>query len=215
MKLAFIPPSDPILTKIAEPVTEEDLSCGRLTELIESMIMFAKGEQDEQNRMILVGLAAPQIGISKRIILVDLAPTETEFKVGDLRVFVNPQITWSSEETSEWYEGCFSTDRVRGIVDRATRLRVRYLDTDAQVQEHEFHGYTARICQHEIDHLDGRDFVSRIADDDKLHWVEYDRRVQYWENWRNWPVKCPREKYYQIKRAKPPAVNAINISSAE
>src|SRR3989442_2285419 len=110
MRLAFVPPNDQILTSMAEPVDEEELKSGRFAELIESMINLARGEQDEQNRMILVGLAAPQVGIAKRVILVDFAPTANEFRVGDLRVLVNPEITWRSNETNEWFEGVFSPD---------------------------------------------------------------------------------------------------------
>lgn len=168
------------------------------------MLSVAFGEQKNANVPLLVGLAAPQIGISKRIILVDLS-ADGKGKLGDLHVFINPEIIWKSAEEAEWYEGCFSTDCVCGVVARSTHIKVRAYTREGELSEDEYHDFVARIFQHEIDHLDGIEFVRHIQDDNKLHWVEGDEFPAYRNNqaWRNWPHKCPRERWEKIKGIQP------------
>jgi peptide deformylase len=124
--------------------------------------------------------------------------------VGDLRIYINPKITWSSQEENEWYEGCFSTDRVCGIVSRPTKIKIKALTQKGKKVEEQHEGYIARIFQHEIDHLNGKEFVTHITDDNKLHWVEDYEFLEYRNNegWRNWTKKCPREKWEKIKGIK-------------
>lgn len=196
----FIEPSNSILTKVAEAIETDKIGLPETEQAIERMLTVAYGEQQDRARPLLVGLAAPQIGISKRVILVDVL-ADGKGNLGDLRVYINPKIIWASEETNEWYEGCFSTSRVCGIVERPTRLKIKAYSRDGKQIEEEHSGYTARIFQHEIDHLNGLEFVSYITDDDKLHWVEEEEFSQYRNNegWRNWPKKCPRKKWEEIK----------------
>lgn len=196
----FVAPDDPVLMKIAEAVDPTKITASQTQELIERMLNVAYGEQTDRDKPLLVGLAAPQIGISKRIILVDVA-ARGRGEVGDLSVYINPEIIWKSEGESEWYEGCYSTDRVCGIVSRPVRIKVRGFTREGEPVEEGHDGYTARIFQHEIDHLNGIEFVSHIADDEQLHWVEKEEFPEYRNNegWRNWPKKCPRVKWEKIK----------------
>lgn len=196
----FVKPNDPILLKIAEEIPVKDISTRETTELIEKMLKVAYGEQTDRKKPVLVGLAAPQVGISRRIILVDVA-ADGHGGVGDLRVFINPVITWMSEDKAEWYEGCFSTDCVTGIVTRPVSIKVSAYTTDGKKTDGEYHGYCARIFQHEIDHLNGKEFVTHITDDSKLHWVEENEFPQYRdkEAWRTWQRKCLRETWKKIK----------------
>ncbi len=196
----FLVPNDPLLNKVSEAIDVKDIQSLDIKKYIEEMLAVAYGEQKEKDKPLLVGLAAPQIGISRRIILVDII-ADGKGKVGDLRLFINPEIIWKSDEQEEWYEGCFSTSRVCGIVERSIIIKVRYQDKNGDIFEEEYSGYTARIVQHEIDHLDGREFVSRITDDEKLHWVEKKEFPKYRNEgaWRNWPHKCAREKWNKIK----------------
>ncbi|MGH9856743.1 MAG: peptide deformylase, partial [Acidobacteriota bacterium] len=113
----------------------------------------------------------------------------------DLKEFINPEIIESSDELEEGREGCFSTSRVCGIVERAKKVRVRAYNRQGELFEHEFEGFPARVAQHEIDHLDGIRFPDRITDDRNLHWVEENEFGDYRENWRNWAVNCSREKW--------------------
>lgn len=200
MKRTFVMPSDPILLKHAEAVSVSAITSEETNHIIEEMLGVAYGEQTERTKPLLVGLAAPQIGISKRIILVDVK-ANGKGEVGDLRVYINPEIVDSSHEEVEWYEGCFSTDRVCGIVSRPKRIKIRACDQTGKKVEETYEGYTARIFQHEIDHLNGQEFTTHITDDNNLHWVEEDEFVEYRNNeaWRNWPKKCSREKWEKIK----------------
>ncbi len=199
----FVPPSDPVLIHVADAVPVEDMSSPETQDSIRKMFDVALGEQQDAGKPLLVGLAAPQIGISKRIILVDVI-ADGKGTVGDLRLYINPEIIWSSDEEGEWYEGCFSTSRVCGIVSRPDKIKMRAHAEDGAVVEEEYSGYTARIFQHEIDHLNGKEFTMHIKDDDKLHWVEKEEFPKYRNagEWRNWPNKCPREKWNGIKHGK-------------
>ncbi len=196
----FVKPDDPVLSKSAAAVDLGQITSHEINTDIEKMLHTAYGEQTDRTKPLLVGLAAPQIGISKQIILVDVA-ARGKGEVGNLRVYVNPEIIWKSKEKSEWYEGCYSTDRVCGIVSRPNKIKIKaYTRTGNQIEE-EHEGYAARIFQHEIDHLHGIEFISHITDDDKLHWVKDDEFAYYRDKevWRNWPKKCPRKKWEAIK----------------
>lgn len=196
----FVKPNDLILIKVAEAISEDKITSAETKQIIEKLLDVAYGEQGDRKRPVLVGLAAPQVGISKRIILVDVK-ADGHGNVGDLRMYINPEIVWNSEEESEWYEGCFSTDRVCGIVSRPTKVRIKAFTTDGKQVQEEHEGYIARIFQHEIDHLNGKEFVTHITDDNKLHWVEDYEFPQYRNNegWRTWSKKCPRRKWEKIK----------------
>lgn len=196
----MVAPNDPVLNKIADEIKPEEIVSAEIKETIEKLLNIAYGEQKDRSKPVLVGLAAPQAGISIRIILVDVG-ADGHGGVSNLQVFINPIITWRSEEQEEWYEGCFSTDRVCGIVKRPVSVKVRAYDQKGRSSEKQYEGYVARIFQHEIDHLNGREFVTRITDDSKLHWVEDGEFPQYRdrEAWRTWPNKCTRERWERIK----------------
>jgi len=199
----FVAPNDPVLMRIAKPVDIKDIQSPETQNSIKEMFTVAYGEQKDGSKPLLVGLAAPQIGISKRIILVDVI-ADGKGKVGDLRLYINPEIIWTSDEQDEWYEGCFSTDRVCGIVSRPTKIKVQAYTKEGNKVEEEYLGYTARIFQHEIDHLNGQEFTTHITDDQKLHWVEKTEFPKYrdQQGWRNWPNKCTRKKWNKIKDVK-------------
>ncbi len=196
----FAAPNDPVLLLVAKKVSAGELQSAETIKSIEDMFEAAFGERKDSGKPLLVGLAAPQIGISKRIILVDVV-ADGKGKVGDLRLYINPEIVSSSAEEAEWYEGCFSTSRVCGLVTRPVKIKIRALTKEGKEIEEEHSGYTARIFQHEIDHLNGKEFTTHITDDSKLHWVEKDEFPKYRDEqgWRNWPNKCPRAKWNEIK----------------
>lgn len=200
---SFVEPNDPVLLKIAEEIPEQAIVSPETKSMIDTLLHVALGEQMDQTKPILVGLAAPQVGISKRIILVDVKANGKGVK-GDLRVFINPVILTSSDKQEEWYEGCFSTDRVCGIVARPDSVTVKAFTPQGESVTETYTGYTARIFQHEVDHLNGKEFVSHITDPAKLHWVEDGDFVEYRNNekWRTWKKLCPRERWLQIKNIK-------------
>ena len=112
-----------------------------------------------------IGLAAPQVGVSLRVIVMDLAQKEGEgaAKKGVPRFFVNPEIVWSSEEMRSYNEGCLSIPGQYADVERPDRVRVKYLDYEGKVQEEEAAGLFSTCIQHEIDHIDGILFIDHLT----------------------------------------------------
>lgn len=163
MILPIVAYGDPILKMVAEEIPENSLE---LTQLIADMfetMYLAKG----------VGLAAPQIGQSIRLFIVDGAPFADEegeepdpkavgidsFK----KVFVNPIIEEQSGEVWAFQEGCLSIPKIRENVHRKETILVSYFDENWLFHEERFDGYAARIIQHEYDHLEGILFIDKLA----------------------------------------------------
>ena len=200
----FLSPTDPILNEESYPVCPCDIACEEIQEIIDTMYEIAYGETKDRSKAVMVGLAAPQIGIQKRIILVDLAATgifteETQPPPPKIKEFINPEILWQSDEKEIWREGCYSTGRVCGLVPRSKNVLIRSYDRDGNISTQEFTGYTARIFQHEIDHLDGIRFPDRIDNDDDLHWVDPHAISQYRISWATWETKYPRKTWDGMK----------------
>jgi peptide deformylase len=125
-----------------------------------------------------IGLAAVQIGDTRRVIVMDLGDGEVEGDVqavGDAgeaadeqarrnpRYFVNPEIVWASDELFAYEEGCLSVPEVFDAVERPARIRLRYLDYDGQAVEEEVDGLYAVCIQHEMDHLEGVLFIDHLS----------------------------------------------------
>ena len=107
-----------------------------------------------------IGLAAIQIGVPQRLITMDLAKKDA---TAEPRVFINPEILWSSEEKSSYEEGCLSIPDYYEEVERPAKVRVRFSDLDGKVHEEEAEGLFATCIQHEIDHLNGVLFVDYLS----------------------------------------------------
>jgi len=107
-----------------------------------------------------IGLAAIQIGVPKRVVTMDLARKD-EPKAP--QVFINPEVTWASDETSTYEEGCLSIPEYYEEVTRPKAVRVRYLDLDGKEQEIAAEGLLATCLQHEIDHTNGILFIDHIS----------------------------------------------------
>ncbi|MCJ2123954.1 peptide deformylase [Methylobacterium sp. J-077] len=107
-----------------------------------------------------VGLAAIQVGVAKRVVTID---TSKEEGVRDARVFIDPEITWASEEKRVYDEGCLSIPEYYAEVERPDRVRVKFRDIEGREQEIEADGLLATCIQHEIDHLNGVLFIDHIS----------------------------------------------------
>ena len=112
-----------------------------------------------------VGLAAPQIGLSIRLFVVDADVMGDEYEEckGFKRAFINPEITNKSQETVSMEEGCLSLPGINESVSRAKWVEVHYQDENMQEHEEKIEGYAARVFQHEYDHLEGHVFTDRIS----------------------------------------------------
>ncbi|NCU30793.1 peptide deformylase [Candidatus Saccharibacteria bacterium] len=196
-----VPPESEVLSLVAEEIPVEDILGKEIQDLIDKLFRVAHGRQGDSKYPTLVGLASPQIGVSKRVVIIGMNAVGGG-EQPELKEFINPEIVELSDELEEGREGCFSTGRVCGIVMRANKVKVRAYNRQGVLFEHEFEGFPARVAQHEIDHLNGIRFPDRITDDKYLHWVEESEFGDYRINWRNWPVNCPRAKWESIKLGK-------------
>ena len=145
----------PVLKKKATPVAKVDESIRTLVKDMFETMYDAPG----------IGLAAVQVGVPKRLLVIDLQEEEDEEgkPVKDPRVFINPEILEESDSFVPYKEGCLSIPEVYGEVERASRVVVRALNERGEPVEIEADELLARCLQHEIDHLDGVLFVDRLS----------------------------------------------------
>lgn len=108
-----------------------------------------------------IGLAAPQVGVTKRLIVMDCEKGDATLP-RPIALF-NPVVIWAAEETAVYEEGCLSIPNQFGDVERPVAVRVRWMGLDGQVAEEDFSGLWATCVQHEIDHLDGRLFIDYLG----------------------------------------------------
>lgn len=138
----------PILKKKALPVAAIDSRVGALLDDMLETMYQAPG----------IGLAAPQVGLSERIVVIDIS----EEKNRPLKL-INPEITWFSEEAETAEEGCLSLPKQFAEVTRPRGVRIRFLDEHGATQETEADGLLGRCIQHELDHLDGILFTDHLS----------------------------------------------------
>jgi peptide deformylase len=127
-----------------------------------------------------VGLAAPQIGVSRRVIIVASRPTTRYPHAPDMEpvVMINPGYRPLSETKEKDWEGCLSIPGIRALVPRYVDIGIHYTDEQGNWVETELHGFVARIFQHELDHLDGMVYLDRVEDNrDIFSESEYLKRV--------------------------------------
>ena len=155
--LAVAQRGEAILTLKAVTVAASEFNSRWLNELTAAMQATMLERQG-------VGIAAPQVYVSKRVIIVASRPNLRYPDAPDMDavVMVNPKILSFSDETVLGEEGCLSVPNERGLVARAEMIQVRYFTLQGELVETVFHGFPARIVQHEVDHLDGILFVERL-----------------------------------------------------
>lgn len=139
---------DPRLHKVAVPVTEFGERLAKLVADMADTMYDAPG----------VGLAATQVDVHERVVVIDTSETHDE-----LIVLVNPEITWASEERQVYDEGCLSVPNVYDGVERPSRVKVRAQDAKGEFFERECDGLLAVCVQHEMDHLMGKVFVEYLS----------------------------------------------------
>jgi len=159
MILPIIAFGDPVLKKKAMDIKKDHPGLSQLIANMFDTMKNAKG----------VGLAAPQVGVSIRLFIIDAAPYIDEDDEIDeeglksfKRVFINAQIFDEEGELWKFNEGCLSIPSIREDVERKPELRIRYVDENFLPKEETFNGVRARIIQHEYDHIEGILFTDRI-----------------------------------------------------
>ncbi len=148
---------DPLLFKVAEPV--QDFDSPELHALIGDMF-------DTMAALNGAGLAAPQIGISRRVVIFGIEdnPRYPNVEPVPTTVLINPVIEFMTKETDEGWEGCLSVPGMRGLVSRCTHLRYSGFDQHGTPISRDARGFHARVVQHECDHLDGVLYPMRLKD---------------------------------------------------
>ncbi|MCP1337758.1 peptide deformylase [Futiania mangrovi] len=141
---------DPRLKTVSEPV---EAVTDEIRALMDDML-------DTMYDAPGIGLAAIQIGVAKRVIVMDIS---RDGEPRQPRYFVNPEIVWASEETSVYNEGCLSVPELFDDVERPARCAVRFLDYDGKEQTLDCDGLLATCIQHEMDHLEGVLFIDHLS----------------------------------------------------
>jgi peptide deformylase len=139
---------DKRLHKVAKPVAVVDDRIRKLVGDMAETMYAAPG----------VGLAATQVDVHERVIVIDVSDSHNE-----LLVFINPEIVWSSDDNKEWEEGCLSVPGIYDVVERPDRVRVRALNEKGETFELDCDDLLAVCIQHEMDHLMGKVFVEYLS----------------------------------------------------
>ena len=147
--LSIIEAPDPRLKVKSTPVEAVDDDMRQLMDDMLETMYDAPG----------IGLAAIQVGVAKRILVIDLQEDEQR----QPRYFVNPVIEWASEDKRVYNEGCLSVPEYYAEVERPARCRVRYLDYQGEIRVEDMDGLLATCIQHEMDHLDGILFIDHLS----------------------------------------------------
>jgi peptide deformylase len=155
--LPILETPDPILRTISTPVEAIDADLQTLIDDMFETMYAAPG----------IGLAAVQVGVPKRLLVMDLQEPESDAEdappVRNPRVFINPQILEGSEEQSVYSEGCLSVPEQYAEVERPAVVRVSWMDRDGRIHEEQLDGLLATCIQHEMDHLDGILFIDHLS----------------------------------------------------
>jgi peptide deformylase len=178
----------PVLRARAKPIEPADIKTPRIQELIDDMFETMQEYQG-------VGLAAPQVHESLRLFVAGFAPgvddddeeqEEEEEERMPLMALINPEISIVGDDTADDWEGCLSIPDIRGRVVRAREIKVKAYDRRGRRIEINARGFTARVIQHETDHLDGVLFFDRMESLETLTFL--DEFSKYWSR-RNVPAE--------------------------
>ena len=158
---------DARLLQPSQPVAIEQLGSPAMQALLEDML-------DTMRERRGVGLAAPQIGVPLRVVILgcEQNPRYPHAQPIPLTTLINPELTVLSDEEEEAWEGCLSVPGMRGWVPRARHLRYRAIDPQGQIIDRTVEGFHARVVQHECDHLDGILYPMRVRDMRRFGFVE-------------------------------------------
>jgi peptide deformylase len=163
---------EPVLRLVADPVGADELATPGFQRFLDDLVETMRAANG-------AGLAAPQVGVARRVFCVEVRdnpryPYKPDL---DLRVLVNPELRVLSDETFMSYEGCLSIPDLRGLLPRALEVEVAYTDREGRRVVEEVRGLSAGTFQHEQDHLDGVLFVDRVEDT---------RTLTTWDGFRRW-----------------------------
>ena len=145
----------PVIRQQAATVT--DIHDHKFQAFIDDLLATAADENG-------MGIAAPQVSVSKRIIILSAHPNARYPYAPSMEpiAIINPELTWVSPDMNKDWEGCLTVPGIRGLVPRHQSIRFQYQNREGVVIEWEYEGFLARVFQHEVDHLDGLVFLDRV-----------------------------------------------------
>lgn len=158
---------DPRLLQMAQPVTDQELGSSALDQLIIDLF-------DTMHAYKGAGIAAPQIGVSKQLVIFGgkRHPRYPDAPEVEQTVLINPTIQPLVDALEEGWEGCLSVPGLRGLVPRYSKIRYTGLDSQGRLIDRVVEGFHARVVQHECDHLIGRLYPTRMRDLSQLGFIE-------------------------------------------
>lgn len=164
----------PILREMAKEVSREEIQSVEFRTFLEDMYQTMKDANG-------IGLAAPQVHVAKQVALIEFSDDNSRYPdMGsqNLLVIINPKITVLDQTLQSFWEGCLSVPGLRGKVARPRKIRVDYLDQNAEAQSIEAEDFLATVFQHEIDHLFASLYVDKVIDSKHLVFIEeYQRYI--------------------------------------
>jgi len=166
MKLKIVQAGDPVLRKKSRPLTKDEITSPSIQQLIELM-------RETMHEAPGVGLAAPQIGLSLQLAVIEDQPeylahhsadelAELQRSAVPFHAIINPKLSFVGDSTAEFFEGCLSVEGYQAVVNRALDVHVECLNERGAEITIDAHGWYARILQHEIDHLNGTLYIDRM-----------------------------------------------------
>ncbi len=162
---------NPVLRARARPIDRSEIQRPGFQRFVDDMI-------ETMHEYRGIGLAAPQVHESVRLIVVGIQRSDDDDADLEVLPLINPDISTVGTDTVEGWEGCLSIPEVRGRVPRATDIRVRAYDRKGNRVDRTFTGFAARVVQHEADHLDGVLFIDRMRNFESLTYL--DEYARYW-----------------------------------
>lgn len=158
---------NPILRKITEPVSKDYLKTDEFARLLKDL-------KDSMDHYGGIGIAAPQIGVDLQVAIIELKGINRyneEINL-PLTAFINPKISFLTDEEQGFWEGCLSVPGLRGYVERPKKIKVSYLNENGEDKEIIAEGFLATVLQHELDHLQGVLYIDRIKNPKLLSYQE-------------------------------------------
>lgn len=153
--------------EVGDPILNENCKMVDIKNINESILDTIEDLKATLKFSSGMGIAAPQIGINKRIIVVGAKKENIKYNEAEeipVTVMINPSWEKLSEETDIQYEGCMSVPSIRGRVERYKKIKLKYYNTGGSLVEREISGFFARLVQHECDHLDGIVFLVKVKE---------------------------------------------------
>jgi peptide deformylase len=150
---------NPVLRSVARRLNNDEIVSVDIQQLLQDMYHTL------EHKKYGVGIAAPQVGLSVAISVIDTKPTPTRPELARQQLtIINPEIVEAYGRKKQQWEGCISGSNLYAKVPRYTKVRLKWLDEKAEPHEQDFDGFLAHVIQHEVDHLNGVLFVDRVVD---------------------------------------------------